>query len=142
LPAPAYPKDALAQHISGQVVLEIDVDAKGTPVAVTVAESKPTGVFDASAVAAAKEWKFNPQMQDGKPVAGRIRVPIRFEANPVKEGPLKLGPKGNPDPSAYDWIKYDPAVDKGVSEQTCDVVYAEPGGVGYCGRLKKPARQG
>jgi TonB family protein len=139
LPAPAYPKEALAQNVSGKVVLEIDVDAKGNPVAVAVVESEPAGVFDASAVDAAKAWKFNP-------VPGRIRVPIRFEATPInetKEAPIKLGPKGNPDAAAYDWIKLDRAADKDIREQNCDVIYAQSqGGDSYCGRFRKSARHG
>jgi TonB family protein len=137
LPAPAYPKDALAQNVSGKVVLEIDVDAKGNPVAVTVVESEPAGVFDASAVAAAKEWKFNP-------VPGRIRVPIRFDATPINETKkLPMGPKGNPDATAYDWIKLDQTVDKDIREQNCDVIYAQSQGRdSYCGRFRQPARQG
>ena len=142
LRAPGYPKEALAQKISGKVVLVIDVDAKGNPANVTVAESEPAGVFDAAAIAAAKEWKFNPEMQKGKPAAGRIRVPVRFEADPVKDGPMRVGPKTSPDPSAYDWIQYDPAVDDGVNVRTCDVIRMGPGaGIGYCGRLKNPARR-
>ena len=137
LPAPAYPKEALAQNVSGKVVLEIDVDAKGNPVAVTVVESEPAGVFDASAVAAAKEWKFNP-------VPGRIRVPIRFDATPINETKkLPMGPKGNPDAAAYDWIRIDPAADKDIRQQNCDVIYAQAqGGDSYCGRFRKSARQG
>jgi TonB family protein len=137
LPAPAYPKEALAQNVSGKVVLEIDVDAKGNPLAVTVVESEPAGVFDASAVAAAKEWKFNP-------VPGRIRVPIRFEATPINETrKLPMGPKGNPDAAAYDWIKIDQALATDIREQNCDVIYAQAqGGDNYCGRIRKSARQG
>jgi TonB family protein len=136
LPAPAYPKDALAQNVSGKVVLEIDVDAKGNPVTVNVVESEPAGVFDASAVDAAKAWKFNP-------VPGRIRVPIRFEATPINETKgVPMGPS-NPGAAAYDWIKLDPAVDKDIREQNCDVIYAQSqGGANYCGRLRKPTRQG
>ena len=43
LPAPAYPKDALAQHINGKVVLLIDIDAQGNPTNVVVDQSEPAG---------------------------------------------------------------------------------------------------
>jgi TonB family protein len=87
LPAPAYPKDALAQHINGKVVLLIDIDAQGNPTNVVVDRSEPPGVFDQVSVDAARKWKFQPAIKDGRPVAGRISVPVQFES------------RGNPDPA-------------------------------------------
>jgi TonB family protein len=87
LPAPAYPKDALAQHINGKVVLLIDIDAQGNPTNVVVERSEPPGVFDQVSIDAARKWKFQPAIKDGRPVAGRISVPVQFES------------RGNPDPA-------------------------------------------
>ena len=74
MPAPAYPAAAIARGLSGKVVLEIDVGVNGKPAAVSV-----VGVFDADAVAAAWNWQFSPAMDDGKPVAGKVRVPVHFD---------------------------------------------------------------
>jgi TonB family protein len=90
LPAPAYPKDALAQHINGKVVLLIDIDAQGNPTNVVVDRSEPPGVFDQVSIDAARKWKFKPAVKDGRPVAGRISVPVQFES------------RGNPDPAGSD----------------------------------------
>ena len=79
MPAPAYPAPATAQGLSGKVVLEIDVGADGKPTAVSVVESIPMGVFDANTVAAAWKWQFNPSLEDGKPVPGKVRVPVWFD---------------------------------------------------------------
>lgn len=79
MPAPAYPAAAFAQGQSGRVVLEIDVGTDGKPTAVTVVESIPMGVFDANTVAAAWKWQFNPSLEDGKPVPGKVRVPVWFD---------------------------------------------------------------
>jgi TonB family protein len=87
LPAPAYPKDAVAQHINGKVVLLIDIDAQGNPTNVVVDKSEPPGVFDQVSIDAARKWKFQPAVKDGRPVAGRISVPVQFES------------RGNPDPA-------------------------------------------
>jgi TonB family protein len=87
LPAPAYPKDALAQHINGKVVLLIDIDARGNPTNVVVDRSEPPGVFDQVSIDAARKWKFKPAIKDGRPVAGRISVPVQFES------------RGKPDPA-------------------------------------------
>lgn len=78
--APTYPAQALANRISGKVVLAIDIDVQGTPVAVDVEQSEPVGVFDQAAVDAAMKWTFVPKVTDGKPVASRIRVPVEFQA--------------------------------------------------------------
>ncbi|HUG72544.1 MAG TPA: TonB family protein [Steroidobacteraceae bacterium] len=78
--APPFPAGALANRISGKVVMAIDIDARGTPVAVEVEQSQPTGVFDQAAVDAVMKWTFTPEVKDGKQVASRIRVPIEFRA--------------------------------------------------------------
>jgi TonB family protein len=84
---PRYPVDAAKQGISGKVVLIVDVAADGSASNVTVEKSEPQGMFDDASLEAAKKWKFNPGMKDGKPVAGRVRVPITFEIpNPDTTG--------------------------------------------------------
>lgn len=84
LPAPAYPKQALSEKTGGKVVLLIDLDATGRPTHVEVAESEPAGVFDAATVETAYQWRFDPEIRDGKPVPSRVRVPVTFE--PDKDG--------------------------------------------------------
>jgi TonB family protein len=62
-------------------MLIVDVAADGSVSNVSVEKSEPQDVFDAVSLEAAKQWKFNPGMKDGKPVAGRVRVPITFEVS-------------------------------------------------------------
>ncbi len=80
MPPPPYPEQALKQGLDGMVMLLIAVGADGKPTAVQVEHSEPAGVFDAAAVNAAKQWTFMPERKHGKPVAGRVRVPITFKA--------------------------------------------------------------
>jgi TonB family protein len=80
LPAPAFPPEALSKKQDGKVVLLIDLDASGSVTGVRVEESKPAGVFDNAAVQAAWKWHFVPPQENGKAVAGRVRVPVTFEA--------------------------------------------------------------
>ena len=61
-------------------MLVIDVGADGKPTRVQVEQSQPAGVFDTAAVEAARHWTFEPQRKNGRAVAGRVRVPVRFEA--------------------------------------------------------------
>ena len=77
-PAPRYPAGIAAQGIGGNVVLLIDIDAQGKPVNVEVERSEPAGLFDQATVDAVRQWQFVPEIEDGKAVAGRVRVPIKF----------------------------------------------------------------
>jgi TonB family protein len=79
MPAPDYPETARKQRIGGEVSLIVGVAADGSVSSATVDRSEPEGVFDAAALAAVKQWKFQPLRKDGKAVPGRIRVPVRFD---------------------------------------------------------------
>ena len=75
---PKYPVQAARSGVTGKVVLLIDVAADGRVTGVQVEEATTPGVFEANAVAAAWQWRFEPQLRDGRPVAGRQRVPVTF----------------------------------------------------------------
>jgi len=76
---PLYPAQALAGRVEGKVVLLVDIDAAGAVLDVAVESSEPAGVFDANAIAAARTWRFEPEVKDGRPVPSRVRVPVAFE---------------------------------------------------------------
>ena len=76
---PKYPAQALADKIEGKVIMDITVAADGTVSDAVVVESMPAGVFDAAALAAARQWRFNPGRDDhGSPLVGKVRVPLEF----------------------------------------------------------------
>ena len=77
-PGPRYPRGALRRGESGEVLLRIQVDARGVPSQVDVASSSGSRDLDRAAVAAARRWRFRPAMRDGSPVAGVVNVPIAF----------------------------------------------------------------
>lgn len=76
---PKYPAGAAASRTTGKVVLVIDVAADGSVADARVEKSEPAGVFDQVTLDAVKGWKFEPATENGKPVPGRIRVPVTFE---------------------------------------------------------------
>ncbi|MEE7561409.1 energy transducer TonB [Xanthomonas sp. Kuri4-2] len=78
LAAPAYPGAAYAAGQSGQVVVLVNVDARGLPTQVEVERSEPAGVFDAATLEAARRWRFTPARRAGQAVASRVRVPVTF----------------------------------------------------------------
>lgn len=89
-PAPAYPAQALAARQGGFVRLHLLVAVDGSVKEVRIAQSNPIGVFDAVSIEAAKKWKLQPLMKDGKPVESWMQVPITFEP----ERPAASEPSG------------------------------------------------
>lgn len=78
MPAPRYPADALAAGIEGDVLLNLRVDANGIVREVRVAQAEPAGVFEQSAIAAARGWWLNPQGQAPGALPGWVRTPVKF----------------------------------------------------------------
>lgn len=76
---PRYPVAAAQQGVSGKVLLVVDVAADGSVRGVEIEKSEPAGVFDAATLEAVKQWRFEPALENGKPVAGRVRIPVDFE---------------------------------------------------------------
>ena len=75
-PAP-YPADALRERLEANVGLEIDVDASG---AVTDARvTTPAGHgFDEAALAAARQFTFEPARQNGVAIPARVQLNYEF----------------------------------------------------------------
>ena len=76
---PRYPPAALRAGITGQVVLHVSVDAEGLVTDVAVHRSSRNRDLDRAAIQAARTWRFNPAVVDGRPVAGRVQVPVDFD---------------------------------------------------------------
>ncbi len=69
--AAAYPAAAEAAGISGRCTVEFTVTASGTTNAVRALDCRPAGVFEASAVVAARAFKYRPRLRAGQPVEAR-----------------------------------------------------------------------
>jgi TonB family protein len=55
-----YPIEARRSRTEGWVVLSFDVDESGKPSRLLVLDSEPKGYFDQAAIAAMKQWEFEP----------------------------------------------------------------------------------
>jgi protein TonB len=73
---PRYPQEAFVKKIQGVVVLEILIDASGRVVDARVLQSIP--LLDAAAIAAVKQWVFQPAARRGRPVPTLANAPITF----------------------------------------------------------------
>lgn len=83
LAPPRYPAYAVEHNLGGRVVLIVDVSADGRVRNAVIERSEPKGIFDEAALAAVRNWKFEPATEDGKPVASQVRVPIDFQLDPA-----------------------------------------------------------
>ena len=89
---PSYPAEALRKREQGVAVVELQYDAKGEVVNVSVLESPSRSIGDA-VVTALKQWKFVPsKKQDGTPVSVRGKLTFYFEINNEGKG-LVQNPK-------------------------------------------------
>jgi len=75
---PEYPAEAINKKIGGRVWIKLKVETNGIPSTVVVVKST-NSIFDEAAVTAAKQYKFTPAKQDGKPVAVWIIIPFKFD---------------------------------------------------------------
>jgi periplasmic protein TonB len=77
---PDYPMQARQRGIEGWVVVEFTITTAGTVKDPTVVASEPGNVFDKAAINAVRKWKYNPKVQDGKPVErSGVKVRLDFE---------------------------------------------------------------
>jgi TonB family protein len=76
---PDYPPTAIAQRITGNVMLEFTVSTSGEPRDVHVIEATPPGIFDQAAISAVKRWRYAPLLVNGAAVEVPVKTRMRFE---------------------------------------------------------------
>jgi TonB family protein len=86
-----YPPDKKAAGITARVVLSIEISETGSVGAVEVVTSAGPD-FDAAALAAVRQFVFEPAEQDGVPIPVKIQYAYRFA---IREVVVSLGPQIN-----------------------------------------------
>ena len=76
-PSPSYPAELAKRKVSGVVKMEIVVDANGRVTNPRVISSSHPA-FQTAALAAIKQWRFEPGMRDGNRASFRLQIPMRF----------------------------------------------------------------
>lgn len=76
-PDPEYSEEARKAKYQGTCVLWLIVGPDGRPRDIKVARSLGLGL-DEKAIEAVRNWKFEPAMKDGRPVAVQINVEVSF----------------------------------------------------------------
>jgi protein TonB len=75
---PNYPQAALERGTQGWVDLIFTVRTDGTVADVSVTAAEPAGIFEQSAMAAVRRWRYEPVRKDGRTVEQRARLRLRF----------------------------------------------------------------
>tara|TARA_Y100001960_G_scaffold319875_1_gene391853 strand:+ start:561 stop:1367 length:807 start_codon:yes stop_codon:yes gene_type:complete len=76
---PKYPRIAQKRGIEGVVEYEVWLDENGKQVKQVLITSSGAKMLDKSALDAIKKWKFSPHSVNGKNVAHRVKIPVRFK---------------------------------------------------------------
>ena len=84
-----YPQSAQAEHLEGDVTLQIDISAEGKVTGVTVLKGAGHG-FDEAAVAALKQYIFSPAEIDGEAAAVQIEYTQHFAYVPPPPPPTPV----------------------------------------------------
>ena len=76
-PDPEYSTEARQAKYQGTVVVSVIIGVDGKSHEVHVSHSLGMGL-DEKAVEAVRQWRFEPAMKDGKPVAVAVDVEVNF----------------------------------------------------------------
>jgi len=76
LDRPVYPSEAMAAGVKGNVVAEVVIDPGGDVIDAKIFRSIP--MLDEAALAAVRNWHFQPTMVNGQPVPVRMFVTVNF----------------------------------------------------------------
>ena len=76
---PQYPPRAAERGIEGWVELVFTVSTAGAVQDAEILDAQPANVFNRAALRAVRKWKYNPKIEDGKPVVRRaVHVRLNF----------------------------------------------------------------
>ncbi len=77
-PKPDYPIPSLRRREEGIVLFNVQVQADGTPAAISLNKSCGHPLLDRAALDAVRRWTFEPARAAGVPVSSLVVVPVRF----------------------------------------------------------------
>ncbi|MDB6013717.1 MAG: energy transducer TonB [Gammaproteobacteria bacterium] len=80
--AAEYPRDAARKGIEGSVDVSFTVTSQGKVTDVLVLDSEPSEIFNRSAVAAVRRWKYDPKTIGGVPVESHLQLRLQFKLDP------------------------------------------------------------
>lgn len=94
---PAYPPQSVARREDGTTMVKVAMDDKGVPLNVIVEKSSGSEALDEAAVAAVKEWRFNPSLCNRVAVEGEVIVPVAFDLGSLPVESIEVALADPPD---------------------------------------------
>ncbi|MEZ9058955.1 TonB family protein [Vibrio pelagius] len=76
---PKYPRQARRRGVEGVATYEIWLDEDGKQVKQALVNSSGALLLDKAALDAIKKWQFSPHTVNGRAIAHRVQVPVRFK---------------------------------------------------------------
>ncbi len=79
---PAYPERAMQRGIEGRVLVMFTISKSGSVKDAKVVAAEPPGYFEQAALKAVSQWKYNPRIENGKPVEQpgiKIAFPFKLD---------------------------------------------------------------
>ncbi len=76
---PAFPPEAVRKRQSGWVEVRITVSPQGAVTNAEVVRAQPSRVFDRAALDAVRQWRFEPALRNGQPIAAQRTQRIEFK---------------------------------------------------------------
>jgi len=117
-----YPQDKHDAGITASVELSIEIGADGQVGEVAVVKSAPTPDFDMAAVAACKQFVFEPAEIDGQPAP--VKITYRYDFT-IVEKMVKTGPQINFDGVVLERLKKRPLSRVSIKIKELDGVTAQ-----------------
>lgn len=77
-PAVQYPPAAYRAREEGRVLVHVEVAANGAVTDARILERSGSQVLDRAALEEVRQWTFRPALEDGRPVASSIEVPVAY----------------------------------------------------------------
>ncbi|WP_095192642.1 energy transducer TonB [Pseudomonas sp. Irchel 3A7] len=77
-PAPRYPNVARRRNQQGIVRVEVHLDERGQQLKRVLSRSSGVDSLDQAALEAVSNWRFRPEIVDGRAVPSRVEIPIEF----------------------------------------------------------------
>jgi|GEM_PF-1189284 len=77
-PPPRYPSQARRRNQQGIVRVEVSLDERGNQLKLTLVRSSGIESLDQAALEAVTQWRFRPEVVDGRTVPSRVEIPIEF----------------------------------------------------------------
>ncbi|MGH8382262.1 energy transducer TonB [Pseudomonas sp.] len=77
-PPPRYPSLARRRNQQGIVRVEVCLDERGNQLKLILVRSSGVQSLDQAALEAVTQWRFRPEIVNGRAVPSRVEIPIEF----------------------------------------------------------------